>query len=117
MWALLALMNLLLFCQMQQHNPERESLKPSREGAISRSLAALTARVQGCPCNPTLQQEGSPKGSPQHFAGRWGTGHAAPLRLQLLSQGPRMGEAAISPPLLVPGASSLSQAAGRQNAL
>lgn len=41
----------------------------------------------------------------------------APLRLQLLSPGPGLREAAISPPSPMAGVGSASQAAGRQNAL
>lgn len=107
---LLVLMNLPLFCQMQQHNPEWESLKPNREGAASRSLAALTARARGHP----FSRKDPPKAvcSILQGGGAQGTEPPAPLPLQLLPHGPRRGEAAILPPLLVPGASSVFQAAG-----
>lgn len=116
MWALLALMNSLLFCQMQQG----QSLKPKREGADSRSLAALPAGVQGCPFPPPRQQEGPPKGSPQQFAEWWGLGHTAASCPHSPSSFPSVLEGQKQQshlPCQCPGPALCTQAAGRQNVL
>ena len=68
-------------------------------------------------CGAVLATPLCSRGAPPKAARSTGTSQMpASPQLQPLSQGPRMGEAAISPPLPMPGARSASQAAGSQNA-